>query len=70
MSIVEITGNYRITVQLLGSGYAAAMLVDVTDDIGTYTDIQDTGIGRYRKREQAVIEAKDWSRDEEIPYID
>jgi hypothetical protein len=59
--------NHRIDVDQLGSGWAAVHLVDVTDNHGTYTDIQNTGIGRYRTREEAVKEAKSWSRSDEIP---
>lgn len=65
----EKLSNYRITVQLLGSGFAAVMLVDVDDQdgLGKYTDVQDTGIGRYKTREEAVREAKSWAEAEELP---
>ena len=66
----ETLANYRITVQLLGSGYAAIMLVDVTDEkLGTYTDVQQTGIGRYKTRGEAEREAKQWARSEEMEYV-
>ena len=66
----ETVSNHRITVGLLGSGYAAIHLVDVTDEHGTYTDVQQTGIGRYRTREEAIAEAKMWAEAEEFPFRD
>ena len=70
MSIKETISNHRITVKLLGSGFAAIMLVEVTDEkLGTYTDIQQTGIGRYKTKQEAESEAKHWANDEGIPYI-
>lgn len=56
-----------ITVRLLGSGFAALhmVLVKENDDI-PYWDIQQTGIGRYETRDKAVIEARNWSKSEEI----
>lgn len=63
----ETISNHRITVLLLGSGYGAVHLVDVTDELGTYTDIQQTGFGRYKAREPAVKEAIDWSNLDQIP---
>lgn len=62
----EKLSNHRITVKLLGSGYAAVLLVDVTDSKGTYTDIQQAGIGRYKDYEGAKREAIDWSKSDEI----
>lgn len=56
-----------ITVELLGSGYAAVHRVLVRDPkLGDYWDIQQTGIGRYRDRLEAVNEAKDWAMSDEI----
>lgn len=63
----EKTSNFRIDVQLLGSGYAAVLMVDVTDKHGTYTDVQQTGIGRYKTHAEAVKEAKDWAAAEDYP---
>lgn len=62
----ETLSNHRIQVRLLGSGYAAVHVVDVTDVRGTYTDIQQTGNGRYVTRAEAVIEARMWSASDEI----
>lgn len=66
----EKVTNPRITVMLLGSGFAAVQLVDVEDKHGKYTDVQQTGIGRYAKRDKAVIEAKQWAKAEELPLED
>lgn len=63
----ETTSNHRICVSLLGSGYAAIHMVDVTDAHGTYADVQQTGIGRYATREEAENEARSWSELYEIP---
>lgn len=68
--MVEKTSNFRLDVSLLGSGYAAVLYVDVTDDHGTYTDVQQTGIGRYKTRKEAVIEARMWSESDEIPLVE
>jgi hypothetical protein len=59
--------NFRIRVMLLGSGFSAVMLADY-EDMDWNTDIVQTGIGRYKTREMAEIEAKDWARSEQIPY--
>lgn len=65
----ETLSNHRIGVSLLGSGYAAVHYVDVTDDNGTYTDVQQTGIGRYRTREEALEEAREWAEGDGIPLM-
>lgn len=51
-----------ITVSLIGSGHAALHMTHVDG----YWDIQQTGIGRYKTYEEAVAEARDWSRSDEI----
>lgn len=66
----ETISNPRIGVKLLGSGYAAILWVDVTDERGTYTDVQQTGIGRYKTREKAVVEAKQWAESDEYPLVE
>lgn len=61
-----------ITVSLLGSGYAAVhrVLVKEMNPDGTwdepYWDVEQTGIGRYSTRDEAVVEARDWAKSEEI----
>lgn len=60
--------NFRITVGLLGSGYAAIMLADY-EDMDWNTDVENTGIGRYATKEEAIEEAKHWAEDEGIPLV-
>lgn len=64
----DIVIDEKMTVMLLGSGYAAVHMVLVKDaKLGEYWDAQQTGIGRYRTREEALKEALSWSHTEEIP---
>jgi len=63
----EKLSNHRIEVARLGSGWAAVHTVDVTDEKGTYRDIQQTGIGRYLTEAEAMLEASMWSKSDEIP---
>jgi hypothetical protein len=63
----ETVSNFRLNVTSGMSGWFAVLLVDVTDERGTYTDIQQTGVGRYRTRQEAVKEATSWSLSDEIP---
>jgi len=59
--------NYCITVTHGMSGWFAICAVEVEDDeIGRYWDVQQSGIGRYATREEALREAKQWSIDEEV----
>ena len=56
-----------IGVHLLGSGFASVHRVLVKEDNDEpYWDYQQTGIGRYKTREKAEIEARSWARSEEI----
>jgi len=68
----EHVSNARITVQLLGSGYAAVCLVDVRPEgaVNSYTDVQQTGAGRYRTYEEAAIEARQWAEAEGLQFND
>jgi hypothetical protein len=66
----ETVSRGHIDVAQLGSGYAALHMVDVTDNHGTYQDVQQTGIGRYATREEAIVEAKSWSASDEIPLAE
>lgn len=68
--MTEKTSNFRIGVQLLGSGHAAILYVDVTDDHGTYTDVQQTGIGRYATHKEAAIEARMWAKSDDYPLVE
>lgn len=66
--MAEFIKDNRITVQLLGSGYAAVHMVLVADDeLGEYWDVQQTGIGRYATHAEAEREAISWSKSDEIP---
>jgi hypothetical protein len=57
-----------ITVSLLGSGYAALHMGWFRDKDGNeYPDCINTGIGRYKDRKKAEIEARSWSKSDEIP---
>lgn len=63
----KILDSY-IRIALLGSGYAAVHMVRIDDtELGIYEDVQQTGIGRYKERKQAVSEAIMWAAAEEIP---
>lgn len=55
-----------IHVSLLGSGYAAVMMEWQPEG---FWDVFQTGIGRYKTREEAVIEAKIWSETDEVRYV-
>lgn len=68
--MAESVSEHQIEVGKLGSGWAALHTVLVTDDHGSYRDCQQTGIGRYATREEAVVEAVGWSRSDEIPLAD
>jgi len=63
----EKLSNHRIEVCWLGSGWAAIHTVEVTDERGTYRDVQQTGIGRYLTMAEAMVEASMWSKSDEIP---
>jgi hypothetical protein len=69
---VHLCGRHsvKIEVALLGSGWAALMLVFVRDASGKYWDVERTGVGRYATRDEAVFEAKSWALSEDIDYID
>lgn len=57
---------------LIGSGWAAIHWVDVHTEgyANGYTDVQQTGIGRYATEAEAVEEALQWSDSDGIPLID
>ena len=59
-----VTNPDYICTALLGSGYAAIHMRWCADMEGY--DIQQTGLGRYRTREEAIREAQDWSCSDEI----
>lgn len=58
-----------ITTALLGSGHAAVNMVLIKDDDDeAYWDVQQTGIGRYKTRKEAEVEAQMWAKTEGIRY--
>lgn len=62
----KVTDTWLIA-SLLGSGYAAVQMVTVlTDDGRTYDDVQQTGFGRYKTREEAETEMRQWSHSDAI----
>lgn len=52
-----------ISVSLLGSGWAA---MHWTYDPDGFWDVQQTGISRYKTRDEAIIEARIWSKSDGI----
>lgn len=57
-----------ITVECLGSGFAAVHRVLIKDDEfpEAYWDVQQTGFGRFNNSEEAEVEAKSWSESDGI----
>lgn len=67
MAKKETTSDHRIEVMSLGSGRAAVHTVLVHEEgKEPYRDIQNTGVGRYANRAEAVTEARMWSQSDEI----
>lgn len=66
---MPIPGEHWLTVQLLGSGYAAVemWMNGEEPDLGPFPEPWNTGFGRYRTKAEAVVEAKQWSESDEIP---
>lgn len=56
-----------ITVTSGIAGYFAVMIWR-NPELGGFDEPWDTGIGRYKKRERAVIEAQSWVKEGGIPY--
>ena len=56
-----------ITVTHGMSGYFAVLIKYYLKD--GFHDVHSTGIGRYKLKSEAVIEAKQWSEVEELPYF-
>lgn len=59
-----------ISVSLLGSGWAAIHFVEVLEQGKKmpYWDVQQTGIGRYKTKQEAISEAKLWAEAEKLKY--
>lgn len=61
----------HITVYLSITGWTAVHRVLVQeDDNEPYWDNQQTGIGKYKTREEALVEAKMWGKAEEIKVLE
>lgn len=66
----QILDQY-ITVYLSITGWTAVHRVLVKeDDEEPYWDNQQTGIGKYKTRKKALIEARDWAKCEEIRLME
>jgi hypothetical protein len=71
----EREGAQWVEAKLLGSGWAAVMLVHVEaldcegESLGNYVDVQATGYGRYATREEALTEGRAWAETEGLPFV-
>lgn len=65
-------GDHFLTVQLLGSGYAAVeMWINNEEaDLGPFPEPYNTGFGRYDNKEDAYREMRDWAESDGIPVLD
>jgi hypothetical protein len=61
--------NHYITVTSGMSGYFAVMRAQYEDapDVWNEDNVQ-TGIGRYKTIQEATREAREWAREEDIPF--
>lgn len=59
--------NHKITIGYGMSGYFAVHVAEY-EDIGWNIDNVQTGVGRYRNREEAIKEGKDWAKAESLPF--
>lgn len=67
----EFTEHPHVATAKLGSGWAAICYVDVVNGSGAfmYTDIWQTGVGRYATEDEAYSEALTWAEAEELPIV-
>lgn len=65
-------GDHYLTVQLLGSGWAAVEMWQNGEEIPgeVFPEPWQTGLGRYRDRFEAEAEALRWSESDEIPVLE
>ena len=59
--------NHRIIVTRLGSGWAACEVAEY-EDMDWGTDFEQTGIGRYATEAEAIVAAKEWASDVDLPF--
>jgi hypothetical protein len=57
--------NFRTSISHGMRGWFAVLLADY-EDIGWSTDVVQTGIGSYKDKEDAILEAKEWALSEQI----
>jgi hypothetical protein len=64
-------GQKFMTVQKLGSGWAAVLMWLNNEDYPgeTFFEPWETGIGRYATREEALLEAREWAYDETLALV-
>lgn len=62
-------GKAWITVQELGSGWAAVLWHMAEEDGCTFPEPWDTGMGRYASYTEAMPEARRWADAEGVPFI-
>lgn len=66
-------GDHFLTVQLLGSGWAAVEMWinnEHEDGLGDFPELWKIGFGRYRTRGEAQVEMRQWSVSDEIPILE
>lgn len=63
-------GKHWIMPTRLGSGWSAVhwWINNEEPDMGPFPEPWQTGIGRYKTREEACIEVKQWAEAEEMDY--
>lgn len=64
-------GQHFMTVQHLGSGWAAVMMWQNNEeaDIGVFSEPWQTGIGRYATQAEALAEAEQWAEADDVPFV-
>ena len=50
--------------------FAIHMWLNEEEDFGPFWEPYESGIGRYGTREEAIVEAKQWAWELELPYED
>ena len=58
--------NQRLSVTIGMPGWFVVLIADF-EDLNFATDVITTGIGRYKDRKSAELEAIEWSKSELIP---
>ena len=50
--------------------FAVHMWLNEEEDFGPFWEPYESGFGRYGTREEALVEAKQWALELELPYED